>query len=131
MHGHVRNHLIAWLGMSVLAVLNGLARREWIRPHVDFTTAHQISTITLLILLAGYFVLLARRWPLATAKQAWTVGIVWVVLTLAMEFGLGLAGGRTLSVLLARYEFWTGDLWVLIPLAVLVGPFLVWRRRNR
>lgn len=123
----VGKHLVAWLGLMVLAILNGLAREAWITPQFALATAHQISTITLLALFAGYFVLLAKRWPLASAKQAWLVGGVWCALTLAFEFGFGLAGGSTMGELLSRYAIWTGDLWALIPLAVLLGPYLTRR----
>lgn len=123
-------HIIAWLGLMVLAILNGLAREAWITPHVALATAHQISTVTLLALFAGYFVLLAKRWPLASARQAWMVGGIWCALTLVFEFGFGYAGGKSTVELLSRYAIWTGDLWGLIPLAVLVGPRLAWRKRS-
>ena len=74
MNRAVGKHLIAWVGLMVLAILNGLAREAWITPNFPVATAHQISTVTLLVLFAGFFFLLARLWPLATAKQPlyWT-----------------------------------------------------------
>ena len=130
MNAVVGKHLIAWLGLMVLAILNGLAREAWITPRFELATAHQISTITLLALFAGYFLLLAKCWPLANAKQAWMVGGIWCALTLVFEFGFGYAAGKSTTELLSRYAFWTGDMWGLIPLAVLVGPYLAWRSRR-
>jgi len=70
---HVALHLAAWLGMLVLAVLNGALREALLTPALGGTVGRQLSTLLLLALFAGWFWFLHRRWPLATARQAWLV----------------------------------------------------------
>jgi hypothetical protein len=43
---------------EVLAIINGAFRDLVYKPHVGDLPAHQISTVTLIVLLAGYFRLL-------------------------------------------------------------------------
>jgi hypothetical protein len=63
-----------------------------IRQHNDDAgerTAGQISTGTLIALLALYFWALDRRWPIPTTRSALTIGAAWVVMTIVFEFGFG------------------------------------------
>ena len=92
-HQYIALHLAAWLGMLVLAVLNGALREALLTPALGDTVGRQLST--LLLLAAGWFWFLRRRRPLTTAGQAWLVGAVWLAMTLALETFIGRAlGGR-------------------------------------
>jgi hypothetical protein len=84
-----RAWLIAWLGGSVLAVVNGVARELVLKDGVGDMTAHYISTATLLVLLALYFWMLDRRWPLPTLRDALCIGLTWAALTASFDFGFG------------------------------------------
>lgn len=117
-------YLIAWFGMMVLAIANGLIREYLLVPQMAERAAHQASTVLLLVLFALYFWWLFRRWPTGSARRAWLIGAVWLVMTIAFEWGLGLAGGLTVPELLNQYNLANGNLWILIPLFVLVGPYL-------
>ena len=52
---HVALHLAAWLGMLVLAVLNGALREALLTPALGDTLGRQLSTLLLLALFAGWF----------------------------------------------------------------------------
>ena len=52
------------------------------------------------------------------------IGIVWLVMTLVFEFGFGLYRGNSFKMLLADYNLPAGRLWVLIPLWVLIAPYI-------
>ena len=82
-------YFFAWFGMMVLAIINGGIRDLVYKPHVGDLPAHQISTVILIILLAGYFRLLAAVWPIKSASQAWVIGGMWFLMTEAFEFGVG------------------------------------------
>ncbi len=123
----IRKYFVAWFGMMVLAVINGTIRDFVYKPHMDPLSAHQLSTLFLLMLMAGYFWWLRRRWPLASAQQAWLVGIIWFVMTEAFEFGLGLRRGTPWSEMFAAYNVFAGQAWAFIPLWVLVGPYVFHR----
>ena len=124
-------YLIAWLGMAALAVANGVFRELFLAPRYASDTAYQLSTALLLAILALYFWLLFKTWPLTSRGQAWGLGVVWLLLTVAFEFALGLIGGLTWPELLAQYHLANGVLWMLVPAFVLVGPALYHRAKKR
>lgn len=122
----------AWLGLSALAIANGVAREGLYGEAVGDQAAHQISTVTLIMLIAGYSWLLQRWWPLTSSRAAWQVGAAWVAMTIAFEFGFGhYVTGNSWSALLADYNILEGRLWLLIPLTILLAPELARRARAR
>lgn len=113
--------------MIVLAVINGTARDLWYKNYTEELAARQISTVTLLLLFAVYIWFVIKRYPPATSEQAITVGILWLVLTLVFEFGMGYMSGKTWPQMLEDYNIVKGRLWVLIPVWVALAPYLFFR----
>ena len=129
---HVARHLAAWFGMLALAVLNGALREALATPALDDTVGRQLSTALLLALFTGWFWFLHRRWPLATARQAWLVGALWLVMTLAFETFMGrVLADKPWSQVLQDYDVLAGRVWVLVPLWTLVGPYVCFRAFER
>jgi hypothetical protein len=123
---------IGWFGAAGLAVANGMLRDLVYRPRTDELTARQLSTVSLLMLLAAYLWWLDQCWPIPTAASAVRVGAAWTVTTLLFEFGLGhYVEHKPWSVLLADYNLTSGRIWLLIPLWVALGPSVVRRLRTR
>lgn len=121
-------YISAWLGMMVLAILNGTARDFFYGPMMNNQAAHQLSTILLILLFAGWFWYLSNRHPLESSKQAWGIGTIWLVMTLAFETGMGLfLSGQSWSEIIQQYNILSGNLWVLIPLWIFVGPYVFFR----
>ncbi len=127
----ILKYVLAWFGMMMLAILNGTVRDFVYKPYVGDLAAHQISTVILLLLFAGYIWWLTTKWPLTSAGQACTVGIIWFLMTEAFEFGLGLRRGMTWEEMLYTYNLLEGQLWIFIPVWVLVGPYLCFRIHAR
>ncbi len=124
--------IAAWLGLSVLAIANGVAREGLYGKAVGDQAAHQISTVTLIVMIAGYSWLLQRLWPLISSRTAWQIGTAWVAMTIAFEFGFGhYVTGNSWSALLADYNILEGRVWLLIPLTILLAPELARRTRAR
>jgi hypothetical protein len=63
--------LVAWLGGSVLGIVNGVIRETTYKEHVGELTADQICAVSLVVLLVLYFWALERRWPIGTTRAAW------------------------------------------------------------
>ena len=123
-------HLLAWLPMIILAILNALLR-EWI--FLDLFTeklSYQLSTITLILLFVLYTWLIARRWPLESIRQAVIVGLSWCVLTIIFETGLGFVGGQSTDELLAAYDLAGGNLWALVPVSLALLPWVMYRLKS-
>jgi len=113
--------------MLILAVINGTARDLGYKKYVGELTAHQISTFTLIILFAFFIGFVVRKFPPASATQAFYIGLLWLTLTLAFEFGFGLMRGNSLTTLLEDYDLLKGRLWLLIPIWITAAPYLFYR----
>ncbi|HEV7505491.1 MAG TPA: hypothetical protein VGS07_11310 [Thermoanaerobaculia bacterium] len=124
-------YFLLWFPMLLLAVANGTLREAWIRKHTGELQAHQISTVLLLLLFGVYTWIVVRVWPLETADRAITVGLLWLVLTLAFEFLFGhYASHLSWSTLLHEYDLLAGRLWALVPLWVMIAPYVFYRLRQ-
>jgi len=121
---------LAWLAILLLAVLNGAARDALLVPLWGETAARAASSLILaaLIVLVAW-VFLARTRPLYRRGHLPAVGMLWLVLTLAFEFGFfHLVMGRPLAELLADYNLAAGRLWLLVLATACFAPVLVGRR---
>jgi len=92
--------------------------------------AHSLSVVPLLIAIVAWAMWVARRWPLRDSRTALRVGVTWLALTLAFEFGLGALQGLSMEEMLAEYDITRGRLWPLIPLATLLAPPVVYAVAN-
>jgi hypothetical protein len=118
-----RAWLIAWLGGSVLGIVNGVVRELVYKDEVGDRTAHYISTATLIVLLALYFWMLDRRWPLPTFPDAILIGLVWALLTASFDFGFGhYVDRKPWSELAREYDLSAGRVWILALAWVALGP---------
>jgi hypothetical protein len=126
-----RTWMLAWLGGPLIGIANGTLRELAYKHRVGEQTAHQISTGSAIALFAGYFELLARRRPLSSTREALEVGVAWLALTVAFEFGFGHYVAHTSwRELLADYDLRKGRLWPLV-LAWIALAAVVRARRGR
>jgi hypothetical protein len=120
-------YILAWFPMLFLAILNGSLRDLVYKKYAGDLTAHQISTVTLIILFAFYIGYIISRFPPVSSTQAILIGTIWVILTLSFEFGFGRYRGNSWLVLFADYNVLKGRIWVLIPVWVLIAPYLFYK----
>lgn len=124
------HYLLAWLAMLVVSVGNGVLREVSYGPLTDERTAHQVSTLTSILLLGLVMWFFLRRRPPASRQAALGIGLLWMGLTVAFEFlFFHYVGGHSWSALLANYNLADGRLWVLVLLWLLLGPSLLFGRR--
>ena len=125
-HRTVRRWLIAWVGAPVLAIVNGAVREFAYKDQVGESAANQISVGPLIALLGLYFWVLQRRWPLATRRDALSIGAIWVALSVLFEFGFGhYVEGDSWADLLDNYDVTDGNIWILVLLWIALGPAIV------
>ncbi|HZC99776.1 MAG TPA: hypothetical protein VFA46_06165 [Actinomycetes bacterium] len=118
-----RSWVEAWVGGAALGMVNGTLRDLLYKDRVGDLAAQQLSTASLLALLALYCWLLERRWPIPTTRTALSIGGMWLVLTVLFEFGLGrYVTHESWSDLLGNYNLAEGRLWVLVPLWMGLAP---------
>ena len=124
-------YYIAWLGGIPIAIINAVVRNIIYGPYMSELTAHQISTVTGIILIYCYYLLLDRRWPIDSMKQAQTIGLSWVILTIIFEFVFGhYVMGNPWSRLLHDYNILEGRIWLLFLVNLLASPITIYKRRN-
>ncbi len=127
-----RTYWLAWLPIPAIGILNGGLRVAVYQNTLGDTAAHQLSCLTGILLFACYTWLIARRWPFDSGRQALTVGLVWMALTVAFELGMGLfVLGQPLSVLVADYNILAGRFWPLVLLTIGFAPYLYYRFGSR
>jgi hypothetical protein len=120
-------YFLAWFPMLLLAIANGAVRDLIYKQYTGDLLAHQLSTVSLIVLFGLYIRYVVSRIHPESAMQAILMGVFWVVLTLMFEFGFGRYRGNSWENLLADYNILKGRLWILIPLWVGVAPFLFYK----
>jgi hypothetical protein len=127
----VARAVIAWGVILGGAVLNGMFREAVLLPRMGRTLAHAISTILLCL------VIIAIGWPATawaaprTIQDAWIVGTLWLVLTLAFEFGAGhFIFGRTWEELLGEYNVLAGRIWIVVLIVTFMTPITTFTLRH-
>lgn len=123
--------VVLWFVLMVLAILNGTVRVKLIIPFTGLTAGLAISTVMLcaLILFATW---ISVPWmgP-RDAPQAWAIGVLWLVMTLAFEFGAGhFLFKKPWSELLVDYDITKGRIWVLVPIVTVLAPWLMAKVRG-
>ena len=120
-------YFLLWFPMLLIAILNGTLREALFKKWMSDLPAHQISTFTLLFFFAYYIYFVIKRFPPMSAFQAIVIGLLWLVLTIGFEFGFGIWRGNSWNKLLTDYNLTKGRLWVLIPLWIMIAPYLYYR----
>ncbi|HVK37206.1 MAG TPA: hypothetical protein VNA88_01640 [Candidatus Kapabacteria bacterium] len=122
---------LAWLVIVVLAIMNGTIRQALLLPMMGETAARAVSTIVLSAVVVVMTMIALPRIRPASRGEAWQIGALWLVLTLAFEFLVGhYVFGNPWSKLLADYDIGAGRIWVLALIVTLCAPAVLygWRR---
>jgi hypothetical protein len=120
--------LAAWLVMLLVSVANGAIRDFTYGKHINELAAHQLSTVGSVLLLA--IVIRGYTWinPPVSARQAFSIGLLWMSLTIAFEFlFFHFAGGRSWPELLGNYNLLKGRVWPVVLVWIAIAPYVFFR----
>lgn len=117
-------YFLLWLPMIVLAFANATLRELVFVKHFKELRAHQLSTLTLILLCAVYTGALFSLLHIKNTSQALLAGAIWVVLTVLFEFSLGRFVNRTWASLLQDYNIAAGRIWLLFLICLFLMPWL-------
>jgi len=124
----ITRYLFFWLILAVVAIINGTLRQFAYGPHLPELAAHQLSTVTGILLTGITVWMLNRLWPIGSAKEAWIIGACWLLMTITFEFGFGhYVAGHSWSRLIADYNLREGRVWLLFLTWIAVLPYVIWR----
>lgn len=122
--------VLTWALILCLAVANGALREAVLVPRWGAHAGLMASGLLLCAAIALCAAAFVRLHAALSRRQAWTVGTLWLLLTLAFEFGFGRwVQHKAWSALLAAYTFEGGNLWPLVLLVTWVAPAVAARRR--
>ena len=121
-------YVVGWFLLALLAIGNGLVRETTYGKLMPELAAHQVSTLTAMLLVAVVLMAMHRAWPLASAAHALAVGSMWLVLTVSFEFLFGhYVAGHSWARLLQDYNLLQGRVWSLFLVWLVSAPWLVHR----
>lgn len=121
-------YIIAWVPMVLIAIANGFLRENLFAPRLSELQAHQVSTLTAVLFFGIYIWTITRIWRPDSSRQAVTVGLIWLGLTVGFEFLFGhYVVGHPWSRLFHDYNLFAGRVWVIILVWVTSAPYLFYR----
>lgn len=122
-------YLAFWFVLMLLAIANGTLRQYTYGKFVSELHAHQLSTLTGMLLFGCAVWLFATAWRSPDApRQAVAIGIVWLFLTLAFECLFGrFVVGHSWQRLLRDYDLLAGRVWVVFLLWLTMLPYAIYR----
>lgn len=124
----IKKYAAAWLLMPFIAIINGALREVVYKNSMGELTAHQVSTLTIIILFSTYVWLLTRKWEIESARQAFIIGFIWLGLTIAFEFIFGhFVMKHPFSVLFHDYNIFAGRVWLVFLIYILAAPYLFYK----
>ena len=89
--------------------------------------ARQFSALLMIVWMSLYIEAIYEKLNILKSVEAWATGVTWLFLTIAFEFTLGFILGLSLKSMLAEYNLLAGRFWVLVLIAILVGPVLYFK----
>ncbi len=123
-------YALAWLGLAVLAVVNGAVREATYGKRLSEPAAHRLATLTAIAAFSAFLWVLSGWRPMTSAREAWLIGLMWLAMTVAFEFMFGRwVAGRDWRRLLMDYNLLEGRLWLLLLLWTLTAPRLAFGLR--
>jgi len=122
--------LLVWLLMMAIETIHGILRNRFLVPVIGDVGASQIGVLVGSAIILGIAILLIGWIRPASERALLAIGALWLFLTLAFEFGLGHALGRSWDSLLADYDLTRGGLLSIGMVVLALSPWIAAHFRN-
>jgi hypothetical protein len=124
-------YTLSWFACPFIAVINASIRELGYKKYLGDLLAHQVSTVSAIVLFGIYIWFLTLKWKIQSAGQAIAIGLIWLGLTIAFEFLFGhYVMKNEWSQLLRDYNILKGRLWPLVPIWIAVAFYIFYRLRS-
>ena len=118
-------YILAWFPILALAIANGALRQLTFGKRMSELRAHQLSTVIGSAILGVFMWFVIYSWPPNSPIQAVSIGVIWVVLTIVFEFGMGrFLMHRPWKQLLHDYDLAAGRVWPLLLIWIGLAPYI-------
>jgi len=120
-----------WFVLPVLAIVNAIVRETTYKPllfpYIGMW-AHQISSVTgILLFFGGIYLFLRRMKDSYTKNDLVKVGLMWIVMTFLFETFMNVFVRKlSFEQVLQTYYVWQGETWIFVLLSLLVSPVLIY-----
>ena len=120
-----------WLIFMFVAILNGAFRVGVLISRVGEATAHVVSTLMLCVIITLVLWVSIVWLNPTTPAQTGAIAGLWVLMTVAFEFGFGrFVAGKSWVDLLADYNVLRGRVWLLVLIVLAEAPYRTARLRG-
>lgn len=120
-----------WVLFACVAIALGTAREFWLKPWLGELRAHQVGTLLVCAVIFGMCCATIPHWGVISQPRALAIGSLWLVMTIAFEFGFGhVVAGHPWSKLFADYNVLRGRIWILVLMVTWMSPVLAFRVRG-
>ncbi len=117
--------LAVWIVIILVETVHGIVREAFLKPLMGDFRARQIAVFTGMLLILVVVLFFTGWLAAANAKERLIVGLLWVVLTVGFELGLGLAVlGLSRERLFEDYDISRGGLMGIGLLFLLLVPLI-------
>ncbi|UCE40172.1 MAG: hypothetical protein JSV17_11975 [Candidatus Aminicenantes bacterium] len=128
----IGKYMIGWLPLVVIGILNGVLRQSVYGKYVGELAAHQISTITGIVLMGLYIWWLTGKWRIESSGQAICIGLIWLGMTVVFEFVFGhYVMDHSWKNLFHDYNLLEGRVWVLVLIWTTMAPLVFYKLRSK
>ena len=125
---HIRRYVIAWVPMVLIAIANGALRQLTFGKVMPELRAHQLSTLIGSVLIGLFIWAAVRLLPPASDRQALSIGLVWLALTVTFEFVFGrFVMHRLWPQLFNDYKVSEGRVWAVFLIWLTLAPNVFFR----
>jgi Na+/melibiose symporter-like transporter len=121
---------LMWLVLLGAMMGNGFLRVLVLQPRLGEDSARQVACVTGTLLILALTAPFVGSLHQARQGQLLSIGMLWLLMTIAFEFGFGRLSGASWEALLADYDVRQGRLWPLVLLTTFLAPWLVARARR-
>lgn len=121
-------YIWAWFPMVIIAIMNGFFREKFLTNYFNSLQAHQLSSVSMIILLGVYIWIVFKIFFPASAYQSILIGLIWLLFTVIFEFLFGhYAMGNSWNKLLSDYNILEGKVWVFVLIWIAMAPYIIYQ----
>lgn len=125
-------YALAWLPLLLIAILNGALRIATYGHFLSELYAHQLSSLTGVVLFGFYIRIVIDYWRPESAQQALHIGLLWLAMTVIFEFlFMHYVAGHSWRALLHDYNILAGRVWGVVLVWIAIAPYVFFQLQRR